>query len=299
MRSLFIALSILSTSVFASTSMTISLDPVKGEVGKLNTIFVIDNSGSMTEYQQQVVKTIGAYFSKMTTMTDDYSIAVMSTDESERLYGVVSSDDSSPENSFARLVNSLGTAGSYNEKPLGVLSNNLLTLDSMNFFTPSSFTNVIIVSDEADQSEIDTTLLLKDLNDITGSQMMVNAFVGGASCSNAKNEAPVIKSIAQVTGGATYEICSDYRTAFEEMLNKVPNIGNVLALPARKIALPLSPLVESITVSYGSQMIPFGYFSSGWVYDDLTNEILFGSEVLLDQTQPEGTKLVITFEVAN
>jgi hypothetical protein len=299
MKSLFLLLlSSICAGVFAfSTSMTLKLDPVKGEVGRLNTIFIIDNSGSMQPHQDEIVRTVDTYFKKMSAMTSDYALTVISTDVNESMYGITSNKDPNAEGSFASMVRQLGTNGSYEEKPLQALLNNLPLLNTNGFFDLAGFTNVIIVTDEEDQSNMDIKSLLSSLNKVTRSNMMINAFLGDESCPQSTSAAPILEDLTAQTGGSSYKICGDYRASFEDMLNKVPKNKNILTLPQNEISLPYLPIVGSIEVRFGSQIIPFGYYSSGWVYDDLNNKIIFGNEVKLDQYQPEGSKIEISFEI--
>ena len=66
-------------------------------------------------------------------------------------------------------------------------------------------------------------------------------------------------------------------------------------IPFKEIVLKYIPIVDSITVTYGSQVIPFGYEDLGWTYNSEENKIIFGESVILDDSQPEGIKVKIQY----
>lgn len=274
--------------------------------GTLNTIFIVDNSGSMQPFQDEVIATSDTYYNKVMSLFREHKTAVLSTDSSDPFYGIVTQDNKNPAFDFKNLIRSLGTNGSYEEMPFYSLTKELESLKNQNFFEYSEFLNIIIITDESEQSDSVLSNPVQDLLDqlktYYQNDFMINSFIPTSlsQCTNTYTSShhsfTSLEEITSLTNGSVYDICGDYSRAFEDMLNKVPS-DNLVYLPFKKYQFRNQPIVNTIEVSYGTQMIPFGYLSTGFVYDDLTNSIVFGKAVQLDQSQPEGTQLEISFDI--
>ena len=88
--------------------------------------------------------------------------------------------------------------------------------------------------------------------------------------------------------GIEYNICdADYGTKLATIAKDV--IGKV----GKFMYLSRPPVVDTIVVTYGSQVIP-NDVKTGWTYDTVRNALAFGEE-LKYSAQPAGTQLEVNF----
>lgn len=140
--------------------------------GKIDILFVIDNSGSMASSQQAVADNFQRFIGKFNEKGFDYRIAITTSDAYMDLYGgdptvsrfrdgtdltghtgVHVVDPTTPDLEVTFLKNMLqGIAGSGDERVFQSIKQTLLNPANAGFPRPTAFLSVIIVSDEDDFS---------------------------------------------------------------------------------------------------------------------------------------------------
>lgn len=296
-------LAFFTSNVFAVTSVQLKFEVLKQKPSKISTIFVIDNSGSMTEHQNNMLKNAEAYLKGIQGLSTSFSVAVISTDISEKVYGTISESTPNPIQAFQNIVSKLGTNGSANEYIFGSVNQYIQTLEGQTLIQNAQAINVIAITDEKEQSA--------DLN-VTSEDMLFNfrvskeiirfsTFVDDIKCGdNSYRDNSAFEDIANETGGKIYSLCDDFSTSLSDIVSSTyqgssePTSG--VFLPFTSYSLFHTPILDSIQITYGSQIIPFGIFRQGWTFDVPTNSVVFGEDVILDQNQPEDARLIIEYE---
>jgi hypothetical protein len=80
---------------------------------------------------------------------------------------------------------------------------------------------------------------------------------------------------------------------FGASTNPVPPSAEILEIP-----LTIAPMVSSIEVRYGTQLLVAGDIHQGWVYDSARNSVILGQSVPWS-FQKQGTKLEVSFVPAD
>ena len=295
----------------------ISEKSIVNRSGKVDILFVIDNSGSMGTYQtnlsNNISKFVNIFFSGAII---DYHIGVLSTDADVstwagatpnptccgKLQGTPVFIDKNTPNAgvdlSARMV--LGTSGSATEQsfePIRLaLSEPLASTVNAGFLRPDAYLAVIFITDAQDQSTISPEDFHSFLVGIKGSKDKILSYAAiiptsygdQPNCYRDTGNPTRIETFMSMTANAgdnVYNLCD-------------PDFGDKLAGVATSIQsrvveaiyLDRAPIIESIEVMYGSQVIPKDP-AKGWSYDASMNAIYLGKDVVLDTTQPEGTKI--------
>jgi hypothetical protein len=304
---LFAVLFSLTASAIDKNRVTLEFDPASYDARSVATIFVIDNSGSMAPYQEKIMKWSDTYFRQVSSMTKNYRVALLSTDVSENSYGEVNQATSDAPRVFNDMVSSLGTNGSATELVLKSLEKFTNSSEGQKFINKIAFLNVVIVSDETEQSNLVTADFVNGLSSRVNGKLTFNSLVKDDKCAGG-NPTPedntVYFDLAKLTQGGVFSICEeDYSQIFQSITNSIQTRLNTNGngvkrhLPFQTLKLNYQPVLETVSVSFGSQVFPFGYHYKGWTYDSVNNAIVFGQDIELDQAQPEDTKLTITFDI--
>lgn len=130
-------------------------------VGKVDVLFVIDNSPSTEDKQDNLGRNITGFFTYLQQAKVDYHIGITTTDVTGggpgaqgRLYGnpsVITPDTPNPAEAFARNAK-VGVGGSSNEEGLDG-ARRTLDLRPAGFLRPDAYLFLIFVSDDEDHSE--------------------------------------------------------------------------------------------------------------------------------------------------
>lgn len=121
------------------------------------------------------------------------------------------------------------------------------------------------------------------------------------SCDMDANDPPtgILAAISELRGRA-FSLCApNYADNIQAIAAAITagvdkSADPVLAEPLTNVHLPLTPMFDTIRVSYGWQILPPNNATTGWSYDWTTNEIVFGKDIVWTR-QPVGTPLTITF----
>lgn len=251
----------------------------------LDLLFVIDNSGSMSEEQQNLADNIEFFGTWATQNQIDYRVAVTtmdldSTGPQGRFVGdpaVLTPFHIDPMGELARRV-MLGTESSAFEQGLEAmylaLTEPLISSDNIGFLRQDAVLAVVFISDEIDQSpqSIDVyTTFLRNLKGGSGN-VAVNVIVGDApaGCSSPDGIADAggrYLEAATMLNGVFSSICSSDWSPALTQFGSGAGFGLSWAFPLSEVPSDVS----SITVDVNGSPAP----STDWSYDAATNSILF------------------------
>lgn len=280
----------------------------------IDILFVIDNSGSMMEHQQNLSANASRFAAAFQSNGQlDYHMGVVTTDMNERgrLYsrrgGPAFIDRNTPDGLRILAANMLvGTSGSAIEASFQPVHDalNPPTVNGANqgFYREDAMLAIVFITDAEDQSNIPGDLLLQELIAMKGGDATKVLAYGAIAVSGRPN------SECPRDSGEPFEI--------EDFLGKVSNAGkNVFSLCDPQfgdylaqigqdvvdrigytILLNRPPDLKTVKMLFGTQEI-LPDAKTGWSYDPERNALILGSEIKWSE-QPKGTKLKVTFATA-
>jgi len=266
-------------------------------VPAVDVLFVVDNSGSMQEEQDNLRANFEGFMRYFTDSGLDYHVGVVSTDMDNRNQsGKLQLDDSSNDRyidssydaatavaSFKQRAN-LGIMGSYDERGKDAAYTALTTeANSTNsgFYREEAVLSIVVISDEIDSSrKISTQEFISWENGLKAEddQTWFSAIVGPKprGCSSGSGNAQQGTGYLEVVegvGGIDFSICeSDYSSVLEEL-------GMQAAGLKREFFLTEVPLEETIKVSVTTDGDTQKFEDDKWTYDGVRNSVTFSSFV--------------------
>lgn len=249
---------------------------------KVDVLWVIDNSGSMQEEQENLAKNFSTFIDLFTKGSIDYRIAVTTTDifkDAGQFKGttkILSPQTGNVVTEFAKNVR-VGTSGSpfeagldaaemalerqkqLNQPKLDAIESCKLQCKDANcvqacvdqhpidFLRPDAYLYLIFVSDEEDKSRQTVSYYWRYFETSNGigndGTVTTAAIVGPKDNACAANYGSRYLELTQMTGGETGSICD---TSFADTLRKLAT--NAVGLK-RKFALTAKPNVDTIKVT--------------------------------------------------
>ncbi|MGB0453839.1 MAG: hypothetical protein ACPGJV_09005 [Bacteriovoracaceae bacterium] len=286
-------------------------------------IWIIDNSGSMSEAQQNVIDNTKLFINEFSaTAQVDWRMTLLSSDTSEETSNpngpgripnpnpylpmkspYFTQNDLTPIETFQNAVKTLGTSGSGTE----VMMDSILKyLNKYPKFIRSNACLVMIkVTDAADQSskhnvssfiqrilQFKTDIEKVKFYSVIAANDLVPACKPGPGEGTWTYQGSASQQLVNATKGEQFSLCD-------------PNFGELLSEIGKKIVellqnskLPLTerPRPETIRVAYEGKLLPGGPKEKGgyWYYDPVYNTIVFYD---LNFAPGEKEKVRIEFEV--
>jgi hypothetical protein len=267
--------------------------------GKVDILWVVDNSGSMGEEQVSLQKNFNQFIKEFTNLKQaDWKMGLISTDIDEDPYlgfknsigGEFNYLDPNPEQRFIDAVGRLGISGTYDEREMDSVIN---VLDrNPDFVRPGAYLAIIFLTDEPDHSSIDVFDFNKYLLTLKNNNNELIEVHGGFT----SRDLPICPA------GETWSYVG---SNFETMINFFKgsyfdlcsyDFGKELALLANKIAAKLEyprvllkdkPYLCSIEVSFKGEKLPPGKIENGgkWFFDEANNSIVFYSLSFVNNDQ--------------
>jgi hypothetical protein len=302
-----------------------------GEVNKesfrpaLDILFIIDDSGSMGEHQQNLSANIGLFTDAIVkTKFLDYHIGVItSTAQAGMSFGFGGNgsanccgklagspnyvERSTPNGIQALQANLLvGTNGDSREAffdPLVMaLSPQLAVGANKGFLRKDAYLALVFITDTDDQSQAnDVKSTLDFLKAIKGSldKVLVGAAyipdseLGSAADGKCPGESEVqsldnLPQFFKQTNALTFSLCApDYGA-------KLVDLGELIATKAKTMYLQKIPKRGTIKITIGTDVLP-NDSKTGWTYNPALNGIEFGPNIDWDK-YPDNTYPVVDFE---
>jgi hypothetical protein len=256
--------------------------------GKLDVLWVIDNSGSMQSNQDNVAINTEKFMTEFTKRKYiDWQVGLISTAVKEDPYiGILPESQPlnrttiNPVQKFIDAVNRLGTDGDSNEVPIQTTKN--IFESHPKFLRSKSVLAIFIVTDIANPSlDLSAKELLNYLTIIRGGDFQ-KTFVYtalGATDFNCPVESPwqykgsQFEELVKQTKGKALKICDP---DFGIELSKIgEEIANQVEKPY--VFLDKRPIPETIVVKFREKELKMGDSRNGgyWVYDYEKNAIIF------------------------
>lgn len=279
---------------------------VVGDGGQVDILWVIDNSGSMSDIQNNVKANADKFMQEfLKNKALNWRMGLLSTDESQRPYlgfdSIFDQSDVDPVATFRQAVARLGINGSGSEKSFKPVQDKLNSY--ANFLRPSAHLIVIFVTDEKEQSRISAQDFLKYLLGKKNNRVsLVHAY--GAfqatdfSCPDTAGYEQVtyagspFEEVIVATNGKAYSTCTP--NFGSDMASLGNDIVNAISSPI--IMLEKRPMPTTIKVVYkGVELAPGPKDKGGlWVYDSEANGVRFHNMEFVDFNE---RSLNITYEV--
>lgn len=271
------------------------------EEGKVDIVWVIDNSGSMSSIQQSVIQNANLFIQEFTKIRGlDWRMSLLSTDLGEDPYlgmpTVFDYNHPDPVTEFSQAVRRLGIDGDATERSFDPIIKQLNA--HPNFLRPNAYLVMIYVTDEEEQSNITASNFLNNLVARKGGRLgMIRAYGAisakdlGCSGWNEYAGSPY-EAVINATNGSVFGTCS---AQFGAELAKLGNqIVSIVSSPV--VLLNKRPLVRSLKVLYKGAELPVGPRSMGgkWVFDPEVNGVRFHDYGFLDVGEQY---ITIDFEV--
>ena len=295
----------------------IDVNMVSSSGNDADILFVVDNSGSMYPHQNNLAQAMPSLIKNIVNSGVNFQAGVITTD-SGYLHGfpeVVTALSSEPELRLARNVK-VGMDGSPIEMVFDSIFNFLKGPQKNSLLRPGSHLELIIVTDAEDQSDkADSAALIAQLraeknNDIrmvSASGLIVPSGEPDSSkCPRDMGnvEPQKIEKFISDLGGSFYSLCDgNMAENLKAIAQKISDSakGGLRprpSAPIEPVELPSRPVVESITVNYGTQVLTRDDLSQGWSYDLVTGKVTLAPRIDWS-VQPEGTPLEITYVPLN
>ncbi|RME28511.1 MAG: VWA domain-containing protein [Deltaproteobacteria bacterium] len=241
----------------------------------LDVVWVIDNSGSMSDDLRTVSNNFASFIEVFTELTTDWQIAVITTDmddpsDSGRIQGpIITPDMSDPIGEFISQVDQ-GSGGSASEQgfaaTMAALSEPLLSGYNAGIMRDDAALAVVVISDEDDSS---TTSASAFHSFLEGLKPDPDWTTFSAICEDFLISCYKYGEAADLSGGIVGDIAStDYMTVLDD-------ISRTSAGLTVSFDLTYEPSDLSRTeVRVGTTTIPQDT-TNGWSYDSLDNAIVF------------------------
>tara|TARA_R110000744_G_scaffold294557_2_gene404766 strand:+ start:1626 stop:2957 length:1332 start_codon:yes stop_codon:yes gene_type:complete len=257
------------------------------EQARVDILFVIDNSCSMSVEQAELSLNADLFISPIAASGADFHIGTITTDDISLRGPVITPSTADIIDEFRSQIVA-GISGDATEKGLEMARDALLPGSTAgsggSFFRDDANLVVIVVSDEDDFS---TGLVVEYTDDIMATKILGTTFslhaVAGlypsSTCANA-SPAERYDTAVYLTSGQFFDICtSDWGYQVEQMAEDT-------ILPILSYPLAEDPIVETIEVYVDGSPLP-----AGWYYDPVTNSVVFE----LDYAPPEGSDIAIIY----
>lgn len=285
------------TAVIAETVSEVF---IQEGVGKSDIIFVVDNSGSMGSFQQEVANNINSFMSIFVTLGVDYRIGVITTDSPDFLGPIISPTLSNPNAELANQIGIVaGTFGSAIEQGIEMVFNTTQPGGDAGpgspFMRNDALLVIVFISDEQDWSNLPWTNLTSYLNNLKGdvSKIVAHSVIGdypsGCTWTDPNNPSfsrPVpygsgYYDVTKYYNGIAFSICSH-------------NWGLQMQSMAQNSVVSADyELSESGIIEDSIEITVEGTPNSDWHYDESTNSISFHQSNIPE----DGDEIIVTYSL--
>ena len=256
---------------------------IQEEIPVLDVLWVVDDSGSMNRFQNNLASNIGLFVNTFVLSGADYRMSVITT--SDHMTGLII--DSTSSNAEYLIANEVlvGIGGSGMEKGIEMsklaLSNSSSAGPGGAFFRDSATLIVIYVSDEPDYSPYSWYSYLNFFDGLKPIGTFIPFGVIGDPPSGCSSINPSYNAqygsgywdLIDHYGGMWYSICAvDWGIQLQ-------NLASTLSARRSYELLEGDPIQETITVSINGQEV------SEWVYESSGNAVIFNEGSIPEEGQ--------------
>ena len=240
-------------------------------------LWVLDNSGSMSEEHASLAEHAEAFTGTLSAAGLEFRIGLADTDPADGglLLGETMDEETSGlTEAFARQVSEAGTSGTRVEEGFATAILAASPLVNTTFARDDADLELVVYSDEDDQSALEVADFLDDLGAThPGHDVHVNTIVGdlpsGCASAVAAADAGVRYGEARDTSGGIREsICTvDMDGVLERMAHRVIGLET-------EFYLSDLPLLNTLEVAVDGVVVPYRDVD-GWRYEGAKNAIAF------------------------
>jgi hypothetical protein len=260
-------------------------------LGKLDLLIVVDDSGSMSSHQTILSRSVPALAAKLANFSS-LNVAVITSDmdsssKKGKFFGspgVLTNTTPNFKDLLARRIISVGTNGSGTEMffapVIAATSAPLINGPNAGFLREDAHLGVVVVTDTDDQSPNTTPeQFIIHLASMKGNNYSLINFIADPTDRNCDSQNPGkmperLQLAKYMSNGSQYNICTGkFAEGISDVANKVERELN------HKIALPMKPDVTTMTVTYGALTFPANDAVNGWTYDEPNNTLLLGEKI--------------------
>lgn len=288
---------------------------------KVDILFVIDNSGSMSSVQQALAANVKAFADEMAKVSYlDFHIGVVTTDMDNcstdmrparcgKLVGYIPFVDRSTPNMSAILANNMvvGTNGSATEvmftPVVAALTPPQENTTNKGFYRPGAFLAVIMITDANEQSDMSPMAFLDFLANKKGDPRRVFGYgvirkmADNGCSSNGEDVDDRLETFLGAVSNGDKSQKNILSLCDPRFGPKLAEFGkDIVERTSGSIRLTRVPVPGTIRVFYGIQELANDALK-GWVYSPATNSIQLGPQIKWDFEQGGNPQLTIDFKV--
>ena len=285
-----------STGGVVHTEASETFHQAADETKKLDIVWVIDNSGSMSDEQSALGSNFSAFINEFIDKNVDFKMAITTTDtsSSSKKGAMVSGSDTKLTSAraqanpnqfktdFKNLVK-VGTSGSGSERGLEA-SEGFMQKYSNSWVRQDAYLAVVIISDEEDQSSKTVSTYTNYLKSFKGTDGLVKVYsvvdVNNTNCcqNGIATGSARYKDASNKTAGLIADIRDDFHNVLTDMGDSIINLLDSFALAGQPVAGSLKVYVN-------------GILTTNYTYDDATHSIKFHQNSL----PPVGAEIKVTY----
>jgi hypothetical protein len=255
---------------------------IQKDQAKLDIIWVVDNSGSMSDEQADLSENFDLFIQDFITKKVDFKMAITTTDPSTNVkglmvpgsdtkltYQVAQSNQSQFISDFKSLIK-VGIKGSGNEQGLQAIQS--FKNRYPNHLRADAYLAIVYVSDEQDSSPGTTDAHLAYLKSLKTNAGLVKAYsIVDKNLSNTNANITLgfdrYAKMSIGTGGLVSDIEGSFAGSLSDMSDSLINLLDSFALASAPAAGTLKVYVNDV-------------LSSAYVYDAITHSIKFNSNAI-------------------
>lgn len=257
--------------------------------GGVDIVWVIDDSSSMLEEQEQLAAHADSFISFLTHVPVDFRLTVVTTDpEATGPWTTMTGETPDLATVFADEVLA-STYGSRDEQAFEMALRASSPSQNPDFARKQADLEVVLFSDEDDHSDMDAESFVAELQSERNGAVVVNAIVGDlpegcASLVAAADPGGKHVEAQQLTGGAKESICSsDYGALLERIALQVLGLDNAFALDTLPELDSLEARVDDVLLHRRDR--------HGWRYEAAENLIVLDGYAV----PPPGSTLTVRY----
>jgi len=292
---------------FVSTVYKLEQSSFETRGSEVDIVWIIDNSGSMDKYQQQVIKNTSEFIQNFTADSRlHWKMGLISTDVSQVPYVGFTEADKLDWNTadattkFQAAVGRLGTGGSIDEQSFAPFAKHITAFP--NFLRPNAHLAIIMVSDEPEFSSNYTAQsfysFLTGLKGENASKVLTYGVfplpTATGSCGYSYRPGDKYYDFMEISHGKAFDLCAanfgpNLAAMGEDLVNHLTVLNPVI--PVEHAAD-----LKTISVSHKGKVLKQGFLAEGgqWIYDIATNTIRILDPSILEASDPYFT---VTYQV--
>ena len=263
---------------------------VQEEISLLDVLFVVDNSGSMNIFQQELASQMNSFMNVFDNSGADYHLAVITTDEARfRQYDGYSWIDSTHSNSVLWMQNviaTIGIRGSGMEKGIEMAKYALEgdAAPGKDYHRESATMVIIYVSDERDHSDGGYSLYTSFFDNFKLSQNLMRQFAVIGDHPYGCNFQYLNRNRNIELGAGYYDMTQRYNGDWYSICatdwgQQMQNLANTVTTRRVFEIDEQDPIENTITVSVNGQRV------TSWVYDATINSVIFDESDIPEPSQ--------------